>query len=83
MKRAYYVTAQELHGINRYALLCGPFERQLDALMMVKPVRKAMNDPNLAVSVRIVTRKPFPRGSLPLTLLDPAEVIAASRRNLP
>lgn len=86
-RTGFYVAAQELHGIYRTNLLCGPFESALAALHMIRPVEAALRDDPVfghgRCNFKMVVHNPkpgrkLPPGSLNLARLDIMEIIAAS-----
>lgn len=80
---AYYTAAQELTGIYRIKLLIGPFDTRRAAQRMITPARNATgnrDDWNVIVHQhKLPIARNLPAGSLDLSLIDPLDVIAASR----
>jgi hypothetical protein len=92
MPTKYYVTARRSFGaMLETKRLCGPFDKMGQAVTMVEPIRKALQDlpefkgshfatSELTISAaKLKAGKKWPRTAIDLTLIDPVNIIHASR----
>lgn len=80
-KPRHYVAVQELTGILRILPIVGPFETHGAAFKMTAPVRAALKRHGLYNHCNVIvwTGKRRVRCKFDLSLIDPADVIEASK----